>query len=121
MEKKIKLLAVVPNESHKYTAYFFNKKTNYLLPIPLSTNCVESLILESNKLKLPSPHTHSTIKTIILALGATVDQMTLCSYRKNQFNTYIRLVKGNYKFEIDSNLSDAINIAFRFDCPIVVC
>jgi bifunctional DNase/RNase len=108
--KKIYLLAVVPNEIN-YTAYFFQKESLTILPVVISANSANSLLLAQRIEQTPPPCTCDTIKRLVLALGGKVTGILIYHYKNGIYYSYIRVEKNGHCYDVDSELLDAVCLA----------
>lgn len=117
MSQKLKLLAIVPSKEHKSTIYFFNEKTNHLLPINIATKKVENAL---QKNKLIKPNTYNTVKRIINALGGKINKITIYHHQEKTFYTYIQIAKQDETYEINASLEDALGLALETKAPVTI-
>lgn len=86
------------------------------LPIIIGAFEAQSIALEMEGIRPPRPLTHDLMKTIIDALGGSLNDVTINELREGTF--FARLTVDTK--EIDSRPSDAIALAVRYGVPIFV-
>lgn len=116
------LKVIIPDESVKgqFTAYLFDEKDHYLIPISTSDWACRSILLAKNNMRLARPHVHDSMVRIIRCFGAKADSVLIYRVVDGVFYAYVRLSKGPYVFDIDVKVTDAICMALRFNVPIYV-
>jgi uncharacterized protein len=96
-------------------------KGNRYLPIWVGAFEASAIALELSNIKTPRPMTHDLIINIFKNLEVTVDTIEVCDLRDNTFYAYINTkYLKNKIIKIDSRPSDAIAIAVREKCRILV-
>ncbi len=94
---------------------------NKYLPIWIGTAEAFAISLELTGAKMPRPMTHDLIRDVFDSLDATVDSVVVTAIRDDTYYAAIRLTDQNGDIiEIDSRPSDAIAIAVRVLCQIMV-
>lgn len=97
------------------------KEGNRYLPIWIGAPEAIAISLELSGTKTPRPMTHDLIVNIFETLGITVDSAIITSVKENTFYATLKLKdKNGNLIEIDSRPSDAVAIAVRVHCQILV-
>ena len=90
------------------------------LPIIIGPAEAQSTVLYLKGVKTPRPLTHDLFITSISALGATLLRVLIYKAHEGVFYSYIYLKKDNEIMRIDARTSDAVALAVRADCPILI-
>ncbi|RUM58787.1 MAG: bifunctional nuclease family protein [Persephonella sp.] len=94
---------------------------NQIFPIWIGLPEAEGIIMYKAGIKTPRPMTYDLIKSIIMALNATVDHVAVIDKQNNIYIAEIVLKnKDGEEIKVDARPSDAINIALRFNVPIYI-
>ena len=70
--------------------------------------------------KTPRPLTHDLFMTIIGVLGASLLRVLIYKAKDGIFYSYIYLKKDEEIIRIDTRTSDAVGMAIRAECPILI-
>lgn len=122
MKEEFVIKAIIPDVEIEgiYTIYMFNHERKVLLPIKTTKwECDALLLAKSNKSTL-RPHTHDTLKRVILSLEARVEEVFVYKVLDEIFYSYIKLRTRLGVIDIDSRTTDALCIAIRFSAKINV-
>ncbi len=90
------------------------------LPIWVGRDSGSAIALNARGTNVPRPQTFAFIQSILDAVGATVDQVTVERLDGDTFYAIVRISGTDGAREIDARPSDAIALASRVDCPIFV-
>ena len=116
-EVRIYSLATTVNEC----IIFLEELTgNRLLPIWIGITEGQAIAIRFSGIVLPRPLTHDLLLSAVKTLGYTVDKVVICDIKDNTFYARIHIHKGNSNIELDSRPSDAIAVAVRAGCSIMV-
>lgn len=116
-EVRIYSLATTVNEC----IIFLEELTgNRLLPIWIGINEGQAIAIRFSGIVLPRPLTHDLLLATLKAVGYTVRRIVINNIKENTFYARIHIVKGNSELTLDSRPSDAIAVAVRAGCPILV-
>ncbi len=90
--------------------------------LPIWIGLAEATAIASalKKVEVQRPMTHDLLKDVIDQLGGKVIKVVVTSLRENTFLANIEIAHGDSLHIIDSRPSDAIALAVRMACPIVV-
>ena len=120
VEVKIGALIMDPNTN---TPIVVLKSTDSetILPIWVGAFEANAIALEIEKIVPQRPMTHDLLRNLIVEIGLTVKRIVINDLRENTFYALIDLEdnKGN-PINLDARPSDAIALALRLDCPIMV-
>ncbi len=68
----------------------------------------------------PRPMTHDLLKRVILSLSASVEHIIITDVRDSVYYAEIIVKDGGVTIAIDARPSDALALALRVECPILV-
>src|SRR6185295_8297328 len=91
-----------------------------LLPIWIGPMEAQSIALEMQKMTPPRPLTHDLVKRILDGTGVVMRRVRITALEQQTFFATIVLDRDGREIEIDSRASDAIALALRAPCPILV-
>jgi hypothetical protein len=91
-----------------------------VLPIWVGIYEANAIALEIEKISTPRPMTHDLIKNVLTGLEAQVHKVVVTELREDTFYAVIWLEHRGEIISIDSRPSDALALALRMDCPILV-
>lgn len=91
-----------------------------LLPIWIGPMEAQSIALEMQKMTPPRPLTHDLVKRILDGTGVVLRRVRITALQQQTFFATIILDQAGREIEIDSRASDAIALALRAACPILV-
>jgi bifunctional DNase/RNase len=90
------------------------------LPIWIGLLEATAMATELEGVKMSRPMTHDLLRSVLTALGATVEAVEVSDLRENTYFALVHLRHGDRTLSIDSRPSDAIALALRTRCPIYV-
>ncbi|MBI5631130.1 MAG: bifunctional nuclease family protein [Elusimicrobia bacterium] len=93
---------------------------NRLLPIWIGLTEGQAIAIRFSGIVLPRPLTHDLLLSITKGLGYDVQKVVICDIKDNTFYAKIHLHKGSSSLAVDSRPSDAIAVAVRSGCSILV-
>ncbi len=116
-EVRIYSLATTPNEC----IIFLEELTgNRLLPIWIGIAEGQAIAIRFSGIVLPRPLTHDLLLAAVKAAGYSVQKVVVHDIRDNTFYARIHIQKGQASLTLDSRPSDAIAVAVRAGCTILV-
>lgn len=116
-EVRIYSLATTVNEC----IIFLEEMTgNRLLPIWIGITEGQAIAIRFSGIVLPRPLTHDLLLAAIKELGWSVKKVVVCDIKENTFYARIHVTDGKRTALLDSRPSDAIAVAVRAGCPIMV-
>jgi len=93
---------------------------NSILPIWVGVSEANAIALEIEKVSTPRPMTHDLLKNILVGLESHVDKVVVTGIEDDTFYAVIWLERDGRLISVDSRPSDALALALRIDCPILV-
>ena len=120
IEVKIRGLMVDPSNGTP-VVILKDLHSEMMLPIWVGTYEANAIALEIEKTAAQRPLTHDLMRNFLIANGAHVTRVVISELRDSTFFAVIQLIDqtGEASF-LDARPSDAIALAMRFDCPIMV-
>jgi len=116
-EVRIYSLATTVNEC----IIFLEELTgNRLLPIWIGINEGQAIAIRFSGIVLPRPLTHDLLLSALKTVGYSVRRIIINDIKENTFYAKIHIQKGTSELTLDSRPSDAIAVAVRAGCPILV-
>jgi len=88
------------------------------LPIWIGPAEADAIAVRLQGVTVPRPLTHDLLRTIIDALGASIDSIIVSDLKNDTFYAKVILNVDGGKMEIDSRPSDALALAVRAEVPI---
>lgn len=90
------------------------------LPIIIGPAEAQATALYLKGIKTPRPLTHDLFTTSLTVLGASLIRVLIYKAKDGIFYSYIYLKKEEEIIRIDARTSDAVALAVRADCPILI-
>ena len=90
------------------------------LPIIIGPAEAQATALYLKGVKTPRPLTHDLFITSLTILGTSLIRVLIYKAKDGIFYSYIYLKKDEEIIRIDARTSDAIALAVRADCPILI-
>lgn len=120
VEVKIGALIMDPN-SNTPIVVLKSMDSETILPIWVGAFEANAIALEIEKIVPQRPMTHDLLRNLIVEIGLTVKRIVINDLRENTFYALIELENSEGKpVNLDARPSDAIALALRLDCPIMV-
>ena len=91
-----------------------------LLPIWIGIFEAHAIALKLENIQAPRPMSHDLMKGILVALGAKLDRVEVVDLEENTYIARLQVTVGDAHYEVDSRPSDAMALAIRMECPILV-
>jgi len=88
------------------------------LPIWIGPAEADAIAVKLQSVTVPRPLTHDLLRSLIDALGATINSIIVSDLKNDTFYAKIILNVDGGQIEIDSRPSDALALAVRADAPI---
>ncbi len=88
--------------------------------LPIGPAEAQSTALFLKGIATPRPLTHQFVITCLDALNAQLTQVLIYKAEEGVFFSYVYLKKDEEVFRIDSRTSDAVALAVRAQCPILI-
>ncbi len=93
---------------------------NAILPIWVGVSEANAIALEIEKVVTPRPMTHDLLKNVLIGLDSHVQKVVVTAIQDDTFYAVIWIDSDGRLISIDSRPSDALALALRIDCPILV-
>ena len=90
------------------------------LPIIIGPAEAQATALYLKGVKTPRPLTHDLFTTSLTVLGTSLIRVLIYKAKDGIFYSYIYLKKDEEIIRIDARTSDAVALAVRADCPILI-
>ena len=90
------------------------------LPIIIGPAEAQATALYLKGVKTPRPLIHDLFTTSLTVLGASLIRVLIYKAKDGIFYSYIYLKKDEEIIRIDARTSDAVALAVRADCPILI-
>jgi bifunctional DNase/RNase len=91
-----------------------------ILPIWVGVSEANAIMLEIEKVVTPRPMTHDLLKNVLIGLESHVEKVVVTAIKDDTFYAVIWIDRDGRLISIDSRPSDALALALRIDCPILV-
>jgi bifunctional DNase/RNase len=88
------------------------------LPIWIGPAEADAIAVKLQDVTVPRPLTHDLLRSVIDALGATINSIIVSELKNDTFYAKIVLNVDGSQMEVDSRPSDALALAVRADAPI---
>ena len=93
---------------------------NAILPIWVGVSEANAIALEIVKVSTPRPMTHDLLRNVLIGLESYVQKVVVTEIKDDTFYAVIWIQRNGQLVSIDSRPSDALALALRIDCPILV-
>jgi len=96
------------------------KCDNRLLSMGIGSSEAQAIAAKLNKEEFGRPMTHDLISNLLVGLRGQLDRVEIYKIENGVFFGYLVVSDRSGLVRIDSRPSDAIALALRADCPILV-
>jgi len=97
---------------------------NIAIPVFVGQLEIQSILIGMEDISMPRPLTHDLFLSLLTSLGLTLDRVEVQELKGNTFHARLVISGGKYAVDkpliLDSRPSDAIGLATRRKCPIMV-
>ena len=97
---------------------------NIVIPVFVGQLEIQSILIGMEDIKLPRPLTHDLFLSLLDTLGLALDRVEVRELNGNTFHANLVISGGKYTADkpliLDSRPSDALSLATRRKCPIMV-
>ena len=93
---------------------------NAILPIWVGVSEANAIALEIEKIVTPRPMTHDLLRNVLLGLDTHVRKVVVTAIKEETFYAVIWIDRDGELISVDARPSDALALALRIDCPILV-
>lgn len=118
---EVEIVSIVPAHSHgAYTLILGEKNGTRKLPVLIGSFEAQAIAMELEGMKPSRPLTHDLFVQAMHALDAEITSVLINDLQEGIFFSRINCKRGMDEFELDSRTSDAIALATKFGCPVLV-
>ncbi len=120
--KKVKVIDMILGGENKKSCsiLLYDQESFRVLPIVITKEEAEAMLIAMKSIDFPRPLTFTLITEIIRTNHLTPEGAYVTDLSNGVFISILKLKNESGIKEYDSRPSDAITIAFMFDCPIFV-
>jgi len=97
---------------------------NIVIPVFVGQLEIQSIIIGMEDISLPRPLTHDLFLSLLESQGLALDRVEIQELKGNTFHARLVISGGKYAVDkpliLDSRPSDALGLATRRKCPIMV-
>jgi bifunctional DNase/RNase len=97
---------------------------NIVVPVFVGQLEIQSILIGMENIILPRPLTHDLFLSLLESQGLALDRVEIQELKGNTFHARLVISGGKYAVEkpliLDSRPSDALGLAIRRKCPIMV-
>jgi bifunctional DNase/RNase len=97
---------------------------NIAIPVFVGQLEIQSILIGMEDISMPRPLTHDLFLSLLTSLGLTLDRVEVQELKGNTFHARLVISGGKYSVDkpliLDSRPSDALGLATRRKCPILV-
>jgi bifunctional DNase/RNase len=97
---------------------------NIAIPVFVGQLEIQSILIGMEDISMPRPLTHDLFLSLLTSLGLTLDRVEIQELKGNTFHARLVISGGKYTVDkpliLDSRPSDALGLATRRKCPILV-
>jgi len=97
---------------------------NIVIPVFVGQLEIQSILIGMEDISLPRPLTHDLFLSLLESQGLTLDRIEIQELKGNTFHARLVISGGKYTVDkpliLDSRPSDALGLATRRKCPIMV-
>jgi bifunctional DNase/RNase len=97
-----------------------DQESDRYLPIWIGPCEADAITVELQNVEVARPLTHDLLRSVISAMGASVEHIIVSDLRNDVFYARVVIHQNGQRLEIDSRPSDAIALAVRVKVPIFV-
>jgi hypothetical protein len=120
-ETEMKVIGVVMDSLSETPAVFlYSEREEMFLPIWIGANEAVAIQAELAGIKSPRPLTNDLLKNVIEKLDAALEKMVITKVQDDTFYALLYIKTKTGSLEIDARPSDALGLAIRFKCPVLV-
>ena len=118
---KVEIFGLAVDEAGKSPIIVLkDEEETKVLPIWIGAMEAMAISMAINKVPFPRPMTHDLLLNAIRSLGGEVNRVEVTDIENGTFFAEIVVSAGEETLRLDSRPSDAIALAVRADCPILV-
>jgi len=118
---KVEIFGLAVDEAGKSPIIVLkDEEETKVLPIWIGAMEAMAISMAINKVPFPRPMTHDLLLNAIRFLGGTINRVEITDIENGTFFAEIVVSAGNETLRLDSRPSDAIALAVRAECSILV-
>ena len=106
------------SSSGAYVMVLAEKAGHRKLSIVIGSAEAQSIAIEIEKMRASRPLTHDLFKSAFASFGLTLTEVVIHNVVEGIFYSHLLVTDGMKEEEIDARPSDAVALAYRFECPI---
>lgn len=121
-EIKLNIVGIVYNQNvvGTYGLILSEETGNRRFSIMIGEPEAQSIAMKMNKKKSPRPLTHDLLLTLITVFGAKLEKIIISDMINDVFYSELHLKKEDISMVVDARTSDAIALAVRSECEILI-
>lgn len=120
IEMEVVDIALSGSSSGAYAMVLGEKSGGRKLPIVIGGAEAQAIAIEMEKMKASRPLTHDLFKAAFDAYQLEISEVLIYNMVEGIFYAKLICTDGSREAEIDARPSDAVALAYRFNCPIFV-
>lgn len=120
IEMEVVDIALSGSSSGAYAMVLGEKSGGRKLPIVIGGAEAQAIAIEMEKMKASRPLTHDLFKAAFDAYQLEISEVLIYNMVEGIFYAKLVCTDGSREAEIDARPSDAVALAYRFNCPIFV-
>lgn len=117
---KVLGLSYSMSQAGAYALILADEQDMHRIPIVIGMPEAQSIAIQLEKMQTQRPLTHDLIKKLADALQVTLKEAFIYRLDSGIFYSELLFEKDTQQIKIDSRTSDAIALALRYDCPIIL-
>ena len=106
------------SSSGAYVMVLAEKEGPRKLSIVIGETEAQSIAIELEKMRASRPLTHDLFKSALTGFGLKLTEVVIQNVVEGIFYSNLVITDGDRVNEVDARPSDAVALAYRFDCPI---
>jgi len=117
---KVEIFGLALDENSKSPILVLKDEDERAVPIWIGAMEAMAISMAINKVPFPRPMTHDLLLSTIQGMGGVVTRVEVTDVEEGTFYAEIIVSTDSKTIKIDSRPSDAIALAVRAECPILV-
>jgi len=106
------------SSSGAYVMVLAEKEGPRKLSIVIGETEAQSIAIELEKMRASRPLTHDLFKSALTGFGLKLTEVVIQNVVEGIFYSNLVITDGDRVNEVDARPSDAVALAYRFECPI---
>jgi len=108
----------IDSATNSYVVILRERGGRRVLPIWIGKPEAESIVMEMNQVTRERPLTHDLCKSLVVALGGTLQRVSITRVHQNTYFAELQLTGSKGVLQMDARPSDGIALALRLHAPI---